>query len=599
MCGIVGARDEWLRHRGLDPRRALTASVERLRWRGPDGAGVVHIGGWWLGCARLAITQRHSSQPVLRRGGRYAAVLNGAITNARELWAELLPRAERRLEPPNDAWLPLLAVERGRRDLLARMRGHHAFAVVDAERDELVIGQDRFGEKPLFCVQERAQSAPVAFASVPAALVPLGVDAEVPPARVAQWFRFGFAAWLPQRVRPAARLLPAPATAPATPSPATQSSTTQSPTASLRQRLQQSVARCIDTRVPVGLQLSGGLDSSCLAACLAALEQPGLPAFQFKATDEADDERQMAQLVAEHCGLHLHAVDGGPQVLDALPTLTAAAGMPLGDPSILAVHAVALHAAATGVRVLLGGEGADELFGGYRRYRALQHLPHLPWLRRLAPMWSHGYAGRWLRAVTAADPAIALLAVTPPAFARTVLTPDLARRRVFDDGGRLPGDDGQERPPRERAQAADLHGYLRWDLLPKVDVATMAAAVESRCPYLEGDFAAFGQGPGTIGKAALRSAFAEVLPAAIMSQPKRGFALPLDRWFRGELPWLDLLADTRTRQREHLRPGGVADVVDRHRSGRADLGHGLYLLVAYELFLRTRDAGFSESCGPV
>ncbi|MCA8963244.1 MAG: hypothetical protein KDC48_00080 [Planctomycetes bacterium] len=565
----------------------------------------MRIGDWWLGCARLAITQRHSRQPVQRRGGRFAAVLNGAITNARELWAELLPRAERRREPPNDAWLPLLAVERGRRDLLARMRGHHAFAVVDAERDELVLGQDRFGEKPLFCVQERGRPTPVAFASVPSALRPLDVVAESPPARIAQWFRFGFAAQLPQRVRPAARLVPAPSPrSPGEPSLREPSRDEQSPramsaskasTTPLRQQLQQSVARCIDTQVPVGLQLSGGLDSSCLAACLAALDAGPLPAFQFHAAGEPDSERRIAIQVAERCGLQLHRVDGGTEVLDALPGLTAAAGVPLGDPSILAVHAVARCAAAAGVRVLLGGEGADERFAGYRRYRALQHLPHLPWLRRFAPTWSNGYVARWLRAATAPDPAIALLAVTPPAFARTVLSPDLARRRVFDDAGRLPGDDGVARGPAERARTADLRGYLRWDLLPKVDVATMAAGVESRCPYLEGDFAH--QAPA-VGKVALRQAFAEVLPAAVMTQPKRGFALPLDRWFRSQLPWLDLLADARTRQREHLRPGGLAEVVDRHRSGRADLGHGLYLLVAHELFLRTRDIGFSESGGP-
>src|SRR5690606_29850104 len=120
--------------------------------------------------------------------------------------------------------------------------------------------------------------------------------------------------------------------------------------------LQQSVARCVDTAVPVGLLLSGGVDSSCLAACLAALGRTNVPAFQFCADGEPDDERQLAALVAARCNLPLQRVDAGPEVLDELPKLTAMAGMPLGDPSVLAVHAVAKAAAAHGVRVLLGGE---------------------------------------------------------------------------------------------------------------------------------------------------------------------------------------------------------------------------------------------------
>ncbi|MBZ0149932.1 MAG: asparagine synthase C-terminal domain-containing protein, partial [Planctomycetes bacterium] len=132
----------------------------------------------------------------------------------------------------------------------------------------------------------------------------------------------------------------------------------------------------------------------------------------------------------------------------------------------------------------------------------------------------------------------------------------------------------------------DLVGYLRQDLLPKVDVACMAAGIEARAPFLEGDCAAFGRTRTALGKRPLRAAFADDLPAEVLRLPKLGFALPLDRWFRGELPWLDLLREPTTFRRPHLRPNGVARAIDLHRAGKADLGHGLYLLVAYELFLR-------------
>ena len=603
MCGIVGARHDWLLRRGIEPRAALQRAVDELAWRGPDGAAVVHAGDWWFGCARLAITQKHSTQPVQRRGRRHIGVLNGAITNARELWARLLPRAEWRT-PPNDAWLPLLAVEQQDAEALAHLRGHHAYAVIDTNTGKLVLGQDRYGEKPFFCLVERHGSQPelVAFASTPAALRCLGIPACNPTRRLAEWFRRGFAeskphrfsarCWLEQLPQRGLPIIASPNASrwwrryePSLPQPRTWWPAPVSST--LRGRLVASVARCVDTELRTGLLLSGGIDSSCLAVALRELGRH-LPAYQFRAEGANTSEREAARVVAASCGLRFRPVDAGPEVLQALPRLTQLAGQPLGDPSILAVHAVARAAAADDIRIVLGGEGADELFLGYRRYRALASLPRLPWLQPFAPRWSMSYTSRWLRATVAVDPAAALLAVTPPAFGQTVLVPNFANRRVWRDLGSLSrsGPEGH-RDPVERARQADLDGYLRNDLLPKVDIATMAAGLEARCPWLEGDLAELGADRRALGKAPVRAAFANDLPSEVLRLPKHGFALPLDRWFRGNLPWLDLLAEARTQQRPHLRPGGIAAVVDRHRSGRSNLGHGLYLLVACELFLRT------------
>ena len=131
------------------------------------------------------------------------------------------------------------------------------------------------------------------------------------------------------------------------------------------------------------------------------------------------------------------------------------------------------------------------------------------------------------------------------------------------------------------------------DLLPKLDVATMAAQVEGRCPFLDGDVARALDAMSPmqwLGKAPLRSVYATKLPHAVFAQRKRGFALPLDRWFRGELTMLDLLRDQRTRQRAHLRATGLDRAIDLHRSRRADLGRALYLVAAFEIWLRTEDA---------
>ncbi|MCB9877968.1 MAG: asparagine synthetase B [Planctomycetes bacterium] len=601
MCGIAGARHDWLLERGLAPDAAMRAAIASLAWRGPDGQGLQRAGGWWLGCARLAITQPRSTQPVVRRGARFVGVLNGAITNARDIWAEVSPGIDARRPPPNDAWLPLLALEHRRPELLGTLRGHHAYAVVDTGRDELVIGQDRFAEKPLCCLVARrgGRWQLVAFASTPAALWRLGMPKACDTRRVAELLRFGWCEakarrfgarlrldHLPVRGAPmradenrgswVTPLLPAESPAPPAPAPST-----------LRRELLSAVGRCLDVEVPPALALSGGIDSSCIALAMRELGRRS-PAYQFRANGRPDDERCAARAVASRTGLELHEVDGGPELLDALPHLTRCAGAVLGDPSILAAHAVARAAAADGARVLLGGEGGDELLLGYRRYRALARLPHAPWLRPFTPRWSMRAPARYLRAMVAANPIRALLAVTPPGFGDAVLAPRLAARRCWRDAEPMPTG-----APPDLALAArtdDLAHYLPRDLLPKTDVATMAAGVEGRCPFLEGDLSPFGTRRDQLGKRELLGAFGRELPTEVLRLGKRGFAVPLDQWFRGDLPWIDLLLEQRTCQRPHLRPGGLAAVLDRHRRGAADLGHGLYLLLAIELHLRHIDA---------
>lgn len=572
-----------------------------LRWRGPDGEGLQRAGNWWLGCARLAISGPGRPQPVARRGGRYVGVLNGAVTNARQLWSRFLPGTEQRPILPNDAWLPLLAVEHDDPEALASLRGHHAYAVVDTQEDRLHIGQDRYGEKPLHCVLARSGAGwdLVAFASTPAALRSLGVPFEERDRGLAQWFRYGWSTPWPQRPGPDLRICELPArgtpfraargqarwaTNASIPAPLTSPTASEDPD-ELRTLLANSVLRCLDSPSPGGLFLSGGVDSSCLALTLGRLDL-AIPAFQFRAEGTPTDERTAAEAVALAARLPLREIDGGPEVLDALPDLTRHAGHPLGDPSILAVHAVARAAAADGVRILLGGEGADELLLGYRRYRALAKFPRLPGFSRLARLgarWSMHKAARSLRAITAANPVRALLAVTPPAFGAQVLAPELGAYPCWRDGESATNHD---KDLALVARKDDLQHYLPHDLLLKIDVALMAAGVEGRCPYLEAGIEPFGADRAALGKAHLRRAFARELPVAVRSLPKRGFSLPLDTWFRGTLDALDVLAEPRSRNRTHLRPNGLAKAIDRHRSNRADLGHGLYLLYAYELHLR-------------
>lgn len=594
MCGIFGARWSWLARVHADPAAAAAQALRVLAWRGRDGGGTLRAGDFVLGATRLAISDRRSRQPLALRGGRFCGVLNGAITDARALWAELRPAMLRRRTLPNDAWLPLLLCARGDAERLSALHGHHALAVVDAANDTLWLARDRAGEKPLFVVRDGERV--VAFASTLPALRVLGVPAQVPPVERARCFRFGT---VPQvQSAPGSLGVDDAQTGvlAATAAGSHRLSATRRSPLQFAAALGAAVRRSADTEVALGLSLSGGRDSSCLAAELTTV-RPGVGAYQFAAVGSDGGERAVAAAVAAHCGLAWRPVEGGPELLDALPALTRCHGLPLGDPSVLAVYAVARAAAADGVRVLLSGEGADELLFGYARHRALWWLPpcRLP-VPELAG-WSTSRWARTLRALAARDPYAALLAVTPPRFAAEVLT--------FAAGSAtLPSATAIDEPRPwtaaarlQRARAVDGAFYLRRDLLPKLDVATMAAGVEGRCPFLDPDVVAAAAALPlgvAFGKAPLRAHYAPRLPAAVFAQQKRGFALPLDRWFRGPLPWLDLLRDRRTLERDHLRAGGVAAALDRHRRGTADLGHGLYLLVAFELWLRTAEE--DEAC---
>ena len=583
MCGIFGVRRSWLARQTGDAKASLSLALDALRWRGRDEARIVLHGDFAIGCARLAISDRRSSQPVSRRDGRWVAALNGAVTNARALWADALPVALSRRALPNDAWLPLVLVQARGPAALADLRGHHVCVVADAARDEWHVSRDPFGEKPLFVLRERGE--PVAFASTMPALRALGAPFTLSSEATQRFFRDGALGALLHRsadieVADEQRGFGIPVVADTRPS------AQPMPFAAA---LQSAVARCADVDAELGMFLSGGIDSSCLAAELGA-QQRRVRAYQFLAKGEPSDERELAAHVAARFGHELVCVDAGTETLDALPMLTSQWGLPLGDPSVLAAYAVARAAAADGIRVMLSGEGSDELMFGYARHRALLRMPNVRMRLPFVSSWSMGTTSRALRAIAAEDPYAALLEVTPPAFWSDALSIDGGAQDALVSGV---GARGARDERLRHAASVDRDFYLRSDLLPKLDVATMAAQVEGRCPFLDGDVAHALDAMSPmqrLGKAPLRSVYATKLPHAVFAQRKRGFALPLDRWFRGELTMLDLLRDQRTRQRAHLRATGLDRAIDLHRSRRADLGRALYLVAAFEIWLRTEDA---------
>lgn len=584
MCGILGVRKSF-RPARADAERALDA----LRWRGPDGARLIEVGGWWLGVARLRISDPAADQPIVcPRTGR-AVALNGAITSAAADWERLGDRAQTR----NDAELLLLRLEEGGLDAVTDVAGPYAWAIVDPRDDSVLLGRDPMGEKPLFVAFDTDRQV-TAFASTASALLALGVGERPADRTVGEFLRFGFChpEWPWRNGAPQVVDLPDPLSRVGRDGLA---GTGPRPAASIAgggpvaDALRAAVARCATAEVPVAVALSGGMDSACIAACLKAAGRT-VPAYQARAAGDPDDERDRARRVADHLALPFRAVDFDHTVLEALPALTRAVGLPLGDPSVFAVHALAKRAASDGVRVLLSGEGADELMLGYARHRAAAWLPRrgLAWLP--SPALSTTRLARAWRAIAEPHPYDALLEVAPPGFRRRAFSgmPDVSLcRRALSGSPRL-----EHEGSLMRAREVDLTEYLRHDLLPKLDAATMAAGVEGRCPFLDPEVLRCRESVtdnlrSRLGKRPLRAAFEGALPPGHFEQRKRGFAVPLDRWWREDAFLSDLLLEQRTLQRPHLRKDGVRWLLDRHRAGRARIGHALYLLVAYEVYLRT------------
>jgi len=554
-------------------------------------------GSHWLGVARLRISDQATDQPILcPRTGRLAA-LNGALTSAASEW----PRYRGRSRTRNDAELLLLALEADGVEGLAAFTGPYAFAVVDPSSGDLWLGRDPEGEKPLWVLVDRSDHVH-AFASTRTGLLEAASSSGAHWAgpneeAVARLLRFGLVLeddWAFSGSDLRARLLPPGIwhAARGGPLQAVAIRDSRWEGHGFEEALRAATARCADAEVPVGLALSGGIDSSCLAVCLAESGavlrgERALPiAYHARRVLADDQETLAARSVAARTGLELVELEVGVDAFDALPELVEAHGMPLPDPSVVAVHALAKRASLDGVRVLLSGEGADELLLGYPRHRAVARLPslHIP---LPAPGTSMRRAARAWRALTTRPAYDALLEVAPPTF----------RRAVSSFRGRAGLTDLLAPVPENNLEAArivDRIAYLRGDLLPKLDVATLAAGVEGRCPFLDPAVTGSNEvcapdGRAVLGKIPLRRAFHASLPDGHFDQPKRGFASPVDLALRGDGLLVDLLRDERTLAREHLQRDGVRRMLDVHRSGRFDLGHPLFILGSLELWLRASE----------
>jgi asparagine synthase (glutamine-hydrolysing) len=406
----------------------------------------------------------------------------------------------------------------------------------------------------------------------------------------------------------------------------------------LRTRLSAAVRRRLESDVPLGLLLSGGLDSSVIAVEMARALGSSFETFSvgFPGTDY--DESHWAEKVARHVGADHHAVRVTPAVTSALPRLVHRYGEPFADSSALAVEALA-RAVRPSVTVALGGDGGDELLGGYDRYRALSFSALLmplgapvrgalarPLVRAigLLPIRNErrGVAGRAVRFLEA-------LGLPPDQRNEDWLAcfTEAGKHHLYDAdlAGRMTGVDSfnllrchipENGDTVAKAMQADLLFTLPDRMLFKLDGATMSVGLEARCPFLDTALVEWIGGlpsrikvpslPRRRGKPLLRLAYREELPREILHRKKAGFGLPVDVWLRGPLREMagDLLGSDRLRRRGLFNVDNVGRLLEEHDSGAANHDDRLWTLLCLELWFRefidrrAEDKGRSDSSPP-
>jgi asparagine synthase (glutamine-hydrolysing) len=624
MCGIAGL----VSPRGSAPDAAAVArACDAIRHRGPDHGAVERYGRCVLGYRRLRVIDLVTGdQPVTNEDGRVAAVLNGEIYGFRAL-REALAAAGHTVPGTGDTpILPHLYEDLGVR-FPERLDGMFALALWDGPRERLVLARDRLGKKPLLWT--RLADGSIAFASELKGLLTLeGIDRRVGLPALDAYLAVGYVPGADTAL-PAVRRVPPghvlvveggePRVEPYwRPCPMSAPDRTEAEwVAAVRAGVLSAVRKRLVADVPLGALLSGGIDSSVVVAAMAQSGSGRVRTFSVGFAESRYDERRYARLVAERLGTEHEEIVVEPDAASLLPRLAETYDEPFADSSALPTFLVCEHARRF-VTVALGGDGGDETFGGYERYRAhalaarLDRLPAavprmsaralrlLPSGRR-EPRSPAFRAARFLETsgLDAAERYGRLMEIFPAQLRAALWSEDaLAELGAPRSAGAVLG------PPRAPGllglQLLDLETYLPGDLLVKADLASMASSLELRSPLLDHELVELGLGlperlktHGSRGKVALRQAFAADLPEEVLRRGKRGFGVPVARWFREELRELagDTLLDARARGRGLFRPTAVEELLREHAAGEADHGARLWSLVMLELWHRAHVDG--------
>jgi asparagine synthase (glutamine-hydrolysing) len=614
MCGICGLVT--LDGASAPDPAALAAMNETLVHRGPDSEGSVIDGACGLAMRRLSIIDlAGGDQPIGNEDGRIQVVQNGEIYNYRELMEQLRGRGHTFSTHSDTEVLVHLYEDRGPQ-FVEELRGMFALAIWDARHGRLVLARDRFGIKPLYY---RVADGTLSFASeLKALLRQPGFSREIDHEALESFLAFNsipapLTIFRQARKLSAGHLLVAEdgqveVSRYARPAPVAADEVRNEGddflAGELRERMRDSVRAHLVSDVPVGVLLSGGIDSCSLTALAAQESGYQVSTFSIGFEESSFDELGQARLVAQRYGTDHHELVLRPDAVDLLPRLVDAFDEPFGDSSALPTYLVSQLASDT-VKVVLSGEGGDELFGGYYTYVADRLAPRVgraaPLLRPLVERLpsssgkvSFDYkAKRFVRGahLPPVERHHAWKEIFSPRAQRELLaTPpesdplDLYRVRYAETEG------AQE---LARLQDLDLGIYLVDDLLVKTDRASMAHSLEARVPFMDPVVAELALAldtkhkvRGLSKKRLLRKAVAPLLPREIIRGRKQGFSIPVAAWLRGDLePFArEVLAPETIERQGLLRPEAVTRVLDDHVSRREDLSRQIWGLLAFTLW---------------
>jgi asparagine synthase (glutamine-hydrolysing) len=618
MCGICGV----ISPNGAAADRALLEDMNSaLLHRGPDSGGVLIKDGAGIAARRLAIIDLETGdQPLTNEDGSVAVVQNGEIYNYRELRAELEGKGHRFRTHGDTEVLAHLYEERGPRFAEA-LRGMFAVAVIDAKRRRLVLARDRFGIKPLYY---RIDGDTLSFASeLKALLRQPGFSRDIDPAAVDAFLAFSFVpaplsifsgvsklepgsvlVWDAERpgkpeIERYARPRPAPANE-------LRGESEEELARELLERLRDSVRAHMIADVPVGVLLSGGIDS-CTLAALASEQVGRVSTFTIGFDERGFDEREPARLVSERYGTDHHELVLRPDAVELLPQLAEAFDEPFADSSAIPTFLVS-SLAVQHVKVALSGEGGDEFFGGYNYYaahalaRALGPAARLlrPLVERLPASTDKPSSLDWRakRFVRGAN----LPPIERHAAWKSVFTPEERRGLIrrerqssFDPVAILHGHYAHSEGAEElaRMMGVDLGVFMVDDMLVKTDRASMAHSLEARVPLLDPVVAELALAlpsrlkvRGLKKKRLLRKAVTPLLPTEILEGKKRGFSAPIGAWLRGPLQPMvrDVLSEEAVARQDFFEPRVVTRLLDDHVAGSADNSRKLWALLTFSLW---------------
>jgi asparagine synthase (glutamine-hydrolysing) len=615
MCGIAGLV-------GVDRSTAaprVREALRRLEHRGPDGEGIHESASAVIGMRRLAIIDLEcGSQPIYNEDRSIAVVCNGELYNYIEGFAELRSRGHELQSGSDVNLLPHLYEEQGQ-DAFVSCRGMFAAAIWDDRRRRLTIGRDRAGKKPLFWARV---GDGLAFASeLPALLALLDDTPPYDPRAIGAFLQLAFIPH-PSTVYQGVFALPPGCalsfTEGSDPSISRYWRAGSAPPfkgsrdeaiALLEEKLREAVRIRLRSDVPVGLFLSGGVDSGLVAAYASELGARDLTCFVVEVRDQQLNEAPAARAVASHLGLPVQTIelDFAPQ--EAIERIATLYGQPFGDSSAVPSYFVS-RAARAHRKVVLNGDGGDEIFGGYRRYwmgraaPAVSRIPR-PLLTSLAALGRRlarrnrrsvsGFAARALRGVGTSDPERYLMWTGDLLADRDLarLFPGLAAGPaasiVMESGREL------STASMRDFQLADYQLILADGLVTKMDIATMANSIEARSPFLDVPLAEFAWSlpeewllTWRETKPLLRELARRRIPEGVARAPKRGFEVPVARWLGHELRDAvgDLLLAPDSRVAGYGSGERIRDFVRGDDDFPGNRAQTIWCMLMLEIFLR-------------